>query len=209
MFCWKGENNAALKLEFEVPNRDQTCQMLINTAEKIRRDRFKPDIIIGASSGGRPPTRTLSDIIDNANLANVRAESRLGVAETKSESALTQTISAVVANKRALTVDEIVDTWKSPNPLKEQARKDNAEEPKIAAVYYRPWSVVRSNYYEKETMRLDSLSAGGQRNSTESHQDERRKSSTFRRKTRKLAEAGVPAELVKRFSMEVLEEESC
>ncbi|MCD6432398.1 phosphoribosyltransferase, partial [Candidatus Bathyarchaeota archaeon] len=38
--------------------------MLLNMAEKIRRDGFKPDVIVGVSRGGWPPARVLSDLLD-------------------------------------------------------------------------------------------------------------------------------------------------
>ena len=75
--------------EFEIPQWNQIYTMLINLAEKISKDKFKPDVIVGVSRGGWPPARVLSDLLDNPNLANVRAEFYLGVAETKSEPVLT------------------------------------------------------------------------------------------------------------------------
>ncbi len=71
------------ELEFEVPKWNQIYEMLLNLAEKIRKNSFKPDIIVGVSRGGWPPARVMSDLMDNPNLANVRAEFYLGVAETK------------------------------------------------------------------------------------------------------------------------------
>ena len=71
------------ELEFEVPTWNQIYDMLLNLAERILKTGFKPDIIVGVSRGGWPPARVLSDLMGNPNLANVRAEFFLGVAETK------------------------------------------------------------------------------------------------------------------------------
>ncbi|MGA9388136.1 MAG: phosphoribosyltransferase, partial [Candidatus Bathyarchaeia archaeon] len=79
------------ELEFEVPTWNQIYYMLLNLADKIRRDEFKPDIIVGVSRGGWPPARVLSDLLGNPNVANVRAEFYVGVAEMKGEPTLTQT----------------------------------------------------------------------------------------------------------------------
>jgi len=46
-------------------------------------------------------------LLDNPNLANVRAEFYLGVAEAKGEPVLTQPVSVSVAGKRVLVVDEV------------------------------------------------------------------------------------------------------
>ncbi|MCJ7718651.1 phosphoribosyltransferase, partial [Candidatus Bathyarchaeota archaeon] len=66
------------ELQFEIPTWNQVYTMLLNMAERIRLDKFAPDVIVGVSRGGWPPARVLSDLLDNPNLANVRAEFYVG-----------------------------------------------------------------------------------------------------------------------------------
>ena len=139
------------EVEFEVPTWNQIYNMLLNLAERIRKAGFKPDIIVGVSRGGWIPARVLSDLLDNPNLANVRAEFYLGVAETKGEPTLTQPVSTTVAGKKVLVVDEVADTGKSLKLVKEHIIEQGATEVEIATVYYKPWSIVKPDYYEKET----------------------------------------------------------
>lgn len=124
--------------EFEIPTWDEIYSMLLNMAERIRLDKFAPDVIVGVSRGGWPPARVLSDLLDNPNLANVRAEFYVGVAETKSEPVLTQPVSVPVASKKVLIVDEVTDTGKSLEVVKEHVKKQGVAETKIATVYYKP-----------------------------------------------------------------------
>ena len=77
-----------MSLEFEVPTWNQIYEMLLDLAEKIFKSGFKPEIIVGVSRGGWPPARVLSDLLENPNLTNVRAEFYVGVAEAKGEPAL-------------------------------------------------------------------------------------------------------------------------
>ena len=37
----------SLDIAFEVPSWDEIYEMLLNLAEKMRKDKFKPDIIVG------------------------------------------------------------------------------------------------------------------------------------------------------------------
>src|SRR4030043_215889 len=141
------------ELEFEIPTWNQIYTMLLNLADKIRGSKFKPDIIVGVCRGGWPPARVLSDLLDNANLANVRAEFYVGVAETKREAILTQPVSFPVKDKRVLIVDEVADTGKSLKLVKDHITQQGAAEAKTAAVYYKPWSIIKPDYYEKETSR--------------------------------------------------------
>jgi len=114
---------ARQELEFEVPTWNQIYKMLMKIAEKIRNDNFKPDVIVGVSRGGWPPARVLSDLLENPNLANVKVEFYVGVAETKGEPTLTQPVSVNVAGKKVLVVDEVADTGKSLQLIKEHCRK--------------------------------------------------------------------------------------
>jgi len=104
--------------EFEIPTWDEIYSMLLNMAERIRLNKFAPDVIVGISRGGWPPARVLSDLLDNPNLANVRVEFYVGVAETKGEPVLTQPVSVPVASKKVLIVDEVTDTGKSLEVVK-------------------------------------------------------------------------------------------
>ena len=123
------------ELEFEVPTWNQIYNMLLILAEKTRKNGFKPDIIVGISRGGWPPARVLSDLLGNPNLANVKAEFYLGVAETKEDPILTQPVSTSVAGKKVLIVDDVADSGKSLKLVKEHIIKEGACEVKIVTVY--------------------------------------------------------------------------
>lgn len=141
------------ELEFEVPKWSQIYKMLLQISRKIRRDNFKPDVIVGVSRGGWPPARVLSDFLENPNLANVKVEFYVGVAETKGTPTLTQPVSVKVAGKKVLVVDEVADTGKSLQLIKEHLQKEGAAEVRIAAVYLKPWSIIKPDYYARETSR--------------------------------------------------------
>lgn len=197
------------EIEFEVPTWNQIYEMLLNLAEKIRKNGFKPDIIVGVSRGGWPPARVLSDLLDNPNLANVKAEFYLGVAETKGEPIITQPVSMSVAGKKVLIVDEVADTGKSLKLVKEHIIGEGAAEVKVAAVYYKPWSIVTPDYYEKETSRWIVFPWEVKETIRKIVKKCREKGKTVEEETAKLVKAGISAELVKRFLKEVLEEENC
>ena len=194
------------KLEFEVPTWSQIYNMLLNLAGKIRKTGFKPDIIVGVSRGGWAPARVLSDLLDNPNLANVRAEFYLGVAETKGEPTLTQPVSTTVTGKKVLVVDEVADTGKSLKLVKEHLIEQGATEVEIATVYYKPWSIVKPDYYEKETRCWVVFPWEIKETVRKIVKRCREKGKPIEEETSKLAKAGISAELIKRFLKEILEE---
>ncbi len=138
-------------LKFEIPTWDKIYEFLLNLAEKIREDNFKPDVIVGVSRGGWPPARVMSDLLENPEIANVKAEFYLGVAETKGEPLITQPVSVSVRDKKALLMDDVADTGKSLRLVRAHLKEKGATEVRIATIYYKPWSVVIPDYYEKET----------------------------------------------------------
>jgi len=139
------------ELEFEIPTWEKIYELLLNLASKIRKANFKPDVIVGISRGGWPPARIMSDLLENPELANVKAEFYLGVAKTKSEPVITQPVSVSVHCKKILIVDDVADTGKSLRLVRLHLREQGATVVKIATIYYKPWSVVSPDWYERKT----------------------------------------------------------
>jgi hypoxanthine phosphoribosyltransferase len=136
---------------FEIPSWEQIYALLLNLARKIRNDKFNPDILVGVSRGGWAPARVMSDLLENPELANVKAEFYLGVAKTKGEPVITQPVSVSVRSKKILIVDDVADTGKSLRLVRLHLKKQGATDVKIATIYYKPWSVVTPDWYERKT----------------------------------------------------------
>jgi hypoxanthine phosphoribosyltransferase len=194
------------ELEFEAPTWDQIYDMLLNLAEKIKKDRFKPDLIVGVSRGGWPPARVLSDLMDNPNLANARAGFYLGVAETKGEPVLTQPVSTSVAGKKVLIVDEVADTGKSLKLVKEHIIEEGAEKVKVVTVYYKPWSIFKPDYYERETCSWIVFPWEIKETIQKIVKKCKENGKSIEIEAAKLAKAGLPDELIGRFLREIGEE---
>jgi len=137
--------------EFEIPTWEHIYELLLDLASQIRKVEFRPDIIVGIARGGWPPARIMSDLLENPEIANVKADFYLGVAETKGEPVITQPVSMSVKNKKVLVVDDVADTGKSLALVREHLKEQGASEVKIATIYYKPWSVVTPDWFERKT----------------------------------------------------------
>jgi hypoxanthine phosphoribosyltransferase len=193
------------EVAFEVPTWNTIYAMLLSQAKKICQSGFKPDVIVGVTRGGWIPARILSDLLEIPNLATVRVEFYLGVAETLNKPALTQGVSAGVLGKKTLVVDDVADTGRSLQLVKEHLLQQGAAEVQIATLYYKPFSLAKPDYYEKKTRRWvvfpwDIKETA--RKFVEKHQDK----SAINLETAKLVKAGLPKPLVKAFLKEVLGE---
>jgi hypothetical protein len=195
----------AESLEFAIPTWDRIYEFLLNLAERIRENDFKPDVIVGVSRGGWPPARVMSDLLENPDIANVKAEFYLGVAETKGQPVITQPVSVSVRDKKVLVVDDVADTGKSLRLVRLHLKEKGATDVQIATIYYKPWSVVIPDYYEEETSswiifpweRKEAV-----RNVIERY---RREGKTVKEARDKLVRSGLDSQLVERFIEEILE----
>lgn len=137
--------------EFEVPTWNQIYAMLVRQAGKIRCSGFNPDVIVGVTRGGWIPARILSDLLGVSELATVRVEFYLNIAETRSNPVLKQSVSLEMTGKNALLVDDVADTGKSLLLAREHLQQKGAAEVRVATVYRKPLSVIIPDFYEKET----------------------------------------------------------
>jgi uncharacterized protein len=139
------------KVQYEAPTWNQIYSLLLCQAQKIYSSGFKPQILVGVSRGGWIPARVLSDLLGNANLANVKAESYTGIGKAQSNSTLTQCLSADVSGKNVLVVDEIADSGKSLKLIIGHVLERGAREIKTATLYCKSCCSFKPDFFEKET----------------------------------------------------------
>ena len=195
--------------EFEVPTWNQIYDMLLSQAETISKSCFKPDIIIGIARGGWLPARVLTDLLEIPSLANVSAEYYMGIAETKNEPVLIQGVSVAVAGKKVLIADDVADSGRSLKLVKEHVLQQGAKEVKTATVYCKPWSIVKPDYYERETKLWIVFPWEMKETIRKIIEKRKEKSASVEEETAKLVKAGLPKRLTERFLKEMFEERNC
>jgi len=193
------------ELEFEIPSWDQIYGLLLNLANKVRKTGFKPDVIVGVSRGGWPPARVMSDLLENQKLANVTAEFYVGVAETKGKPVITQPVSVPVRVKKVLVVDDVADTGESLRLVRAHLREQGASEVKIATIYYKPWSVLIPDYYEKETRSWIIFPWERKETVRKVVEKYKREGKPVDEAKEKLVKSGLNRQLVERFIQEIFE----
>jgi hypoxanthine phosphoribosyltransferase len=201
------ERDLSLDIEFEVPTWDQIYEMLLDLAEKIGEDRFRPDIIVGISCGGWPPARVMSDLLESHELANVRVEFYLGVAETKDKPIITQPVSMSVKGKNVLILDDVADSGKSLRLTKKHIAEQGAKAVRSATIYYKPWSVIMPDYYEKETKRWVVFPWERKETVRCLARNCRKEGIPLEKAKERLVEGGMDQGLAERFFKEVVKEE--
>ena len=125
--------------------------MLFDLAQQIRRDDYRPEVIVGVSRGGWPPARVLSDLLQNPNLANMRVEFYKDIGVRNKKPRITQPVTMEVVGKRVLVVDDVSDTGHSLRVVADHLRRKPAKELRVCTIYMKPQSIFRPDYYARTT----------------------------------------------------------
>jgi hypoxanthine phosphoribosyltransferase len=192
---------------YEVLTWTQIYNLLLNQGQRISCSAFKPDVIVGVSRGGWFPARILSDILENSNLANVKAECYVGIDKSRKMANLTQCVSADVLGKRVLVVDEIVDSGRSLQLVVSHLMQRGAREVKTATMFCKPRSAFKPDYCETEHWVVFPWETKETvRDVYESHKID---ASQAQKEFSALAAAGMSKRLITRFLREFSEEKIC
>ncbi len=197
----------SLDIVFEVPSWDEIYEMLLNLADKIRKDGFHPDVIIGISRGGWPPARVMSDLLGNTKLANVTVEFYVGVAKPSDEPFITQPVSLSVEGKDVMLFDDVADTGKSLRLVKDHIIINGAKSVKTAVIFYKPWSVVEPDYYDTKTQSWVVFPWERKETIRSLVRDCKKEKIPIEKAKDKLADGGMDRRLIDRFLKEVQKEE--
>ena len=138
-------------MSYEVPDWEDVYNGCIELADKIKRNGFRPEIIVGVARGGWIPARILSDLLCNTYVASMKVEFYKDVAETGKKPVISQQVSASVQGKRVLVVDDVADTGQSLAAVRRDLLERKASEVKIATLHYKPKSILRPDFYVRET----------------------------------------------------------
>ena len=68
--------------------------MLLDQAQKILSQGFKPDVVVGVARGGVVPARILVDLLEAKMIAFMQVERYTGIAAAKDEPTLKQALAA-------------------------------------------------------------------------------------------------------------------
>jgi len=156
---------------------------------------------VGVCRGGWPPARIMSDLLDNPKLTNVSVEFYVDVVKTKKQPVLTQPVTMPVNGKRVLILDDVADTGRTLKLVKDHLLSKGAREVRIATVYYKPWSIIVPDYYERETKKW--IIFPWERKETVRNLMKKYSEKEVRRK---LIQSGMNPNLVERFINEIRSE---
>ena len=188
----------AANTQYEVPTWNQIYDMLLDLANKIQGDGYKPDVIIGIARGGLVPARILSDFLETPELAIIQIEYYVSIAQTRQEPILKRSLHTQITDKKALLVDDVSDTGKSLQLAKNHLQQQGAKEIKTATLYAKPQTITKPDYCEKQTSHWIVFPWDAKETVRKIIQKQEGKRATSK-EIAKLVKAGLPKQLAEKF----------
>ena len=138
------------KFDCWLPSWDELYGYIKEIAKKIKKDNYRPDIVIALSRGGFVPARVICDLMIIKDLVSIKVD-HWGVTASKDGKAhLRYPIDVDLTGKKVLIVDDITDSGESMIVAKEFVQKLNPKEIKTAAIFNIKHSKFVPDYYGKE-----------------------------------------------------------
>ncbi|MBU1198976.1 MAG: phosphoribosyltransferase [Nanoarchaeota archaeon] len=133
------------KISFEEVSR--LCHAL---AEKVEKNGFKPDLIVGISRGGWVPASLVSDFLNVGFVVSVGVKSYAAVG-VKKQPIIRENLGMDIQNMNVLVVDDIVDTGETLKLIKDHLEDLGASEIKSVVMHLKPWAKIKPDYFVEET----------------------------------------------------------
>ncbi len=140
-----------MPLKLVAPSWEEIQQSCLGIADKIKTDKFKPNIIVGVARGGWIPARLIADLLGVANITSLGISFYSDIATTEKKPKIIQPIATTVEGKVILIVDDVADTGHSLKVGKDHVAGLLPRRLKIATIYKKPWSIITPDYYTKES----------------------------------------------------------
>jgi len=122
-----------------------------NVANKVKKSKWRPDVVIALSRGGLVPARIICDILVIKDLISLKVN-HWGITATKDQKAeLAYVARFDLSGKNVLVVDDITDTGESLKTsvafVKEQMHPKDI---KTATLFHISHSTIKPDFYDVE-----------------------------------------------------------
>jgi len=98
------------KIKVKLVSWEEIVDWAWNLAKIIKKDGYKPDVIVALARGGYVPARLLCDFLDVENLLSIQSQHWTEAAKAEERAIIKFPYQVDLSNYNVLVVDDIVDT---------------------------------------------------------------------------------------------------
>lgn len=140
-----------MTLTFKVLTWDEIISMSIKLGNIVKKSGYNPNYLIGVARGGLVPLRIISDFFNNNNVFIVNVKLYEDIARKAENVRFLQGIDEDISGHNVLVIDDVADTGVTLKAVVDYIRDNlKPKELKVATLHYKPWSVIKPDYYLSE-----------------------------------------------------------
>ncbi len=147
----KNINFPGEKINYLTPTWDEINDLTFKIARQMLAAGKKFDRIVTLAKGGWPLTRSLVDFLSIKEVASIGIKFYSGINQRFPQPKIYQDFPVSMAGEQVLLFDDVVDTGESLKFTKDHLLKSNIHSLTTAALFYKPHSVFKPDYYGFET----------------------------------------------------------
>lgn len=133
-----------------LPSWDYLNKSCKEVVRKMKKDRFRPDVVIALSRGGFVPARSICDMLIVKDLVSIKVD-HWGLTATKDGKAnIRYPLKVDLTGKKILIVDDITDSGESMIVSLDFLKSLNPKEIKTATALHIKTSKFKPDYYGEE-----------------------------------------------------------
>ena len=185
-----------MKTEYAFLTPEKIFDLTYQLGERIKKDGFIPDCLLGISRGGLWVVRTLSDYFGIKDVHIIRVIYYTDIKTTQKKPILIQDVDKKhLEGKKLLIVDDVSDTGCSLDFIVNLIKEKGIKNFKTATLHYKPWSIFKPDYFVEETgeWSIYPWEIG------ETIRSIMKKDMTQEEKMNELRRTGIPTEIIKKY----------
>ena len=137
--------------QYITPTWDDMNNLAFTIAVAMLQAGKKFDRIVTLAKGGWPMTRTLVDFLSLSQVASLGIKFYSGVNQRFKQPEIYQDFPVSLKGERVLLFDDVADTGQSFKFTKNHLEKNGVQSITTAALFYKPHSVFKPDFYGFET----------------------------------------------------------
>ncbi|MEM1662426.1 MAG: phosphoribosyltransferase family protein [Desulfurococcaceae archaeon] len=134
-------------VEFQYVTWREVVEGCIELASRVKRDGFKPNIILSIVKGGLIPARIIADLLEVDEMCFIGVKFYKIAIQQDTKPRLTFPLTCSVRDKDVLVVDDVVETSRTIQLVVEELSRYGAKRIKTMALYVKKWSSLIPDYY--------------------------------------------------------------
>ena len=138
------------EIKYAFPTWKEISQTVKLVAQKLKKARFRPDIIVAIARGGIVPARLLCDHLYLKNLVAMKVDHWGITATIDGKAKIAYGINIDISGKKVLLVDDVTDTGQSMELSKKYLLQLKPKVVKTAALYHLTTSKYTPEFYGQE-----------------------------------------------------------